>query len=277
MATLLAERQQSSNLTSQMNNNSKRMLKSWNGAIAIIAIISAIFFLPSCLDGECKTIETYPDGQEKTRGCIVSSLAEHYCYTDYYKSGIVKSEYCLKMGELEGIRVFYYESGAVKSQYPYKNGLRHGLAKEYFKDGRKNFFNFYLNDRPMYGRFYRYDSSEVYFEPVYNPVVEVMADTVALFSESSLEFTVSMPLPDSLLRRNFSIFMYDLKPLALKDSVLYTPKYQDTLYYDKPLRGRIKPEQPGKQIFYGYVGEYYDDGDKVHAYSPFEKEIVVEE
>lgn len=259
-----------------MNNNFKCMLKSWNGTTPVIAIILAMFFLPSCSERSCKTIETYPNGQEKSRGCIVSSLAEHYCYTDYYKSGIVKAEFCLKKGELEGKRVFYYESGTVKSQYPYKNGLRHGLAKEYFKDGRKNFFNFYLNDRPMYGRFYRYDSSEVYFEPVYNPVVEVKADTVVLSTESYLEFTVSMPLPDSLVRRNFSIFMYDFKPLALKDSVLYTPNHQDTLFYGKPLRGRIIPEQLGKQVFYGYVGERYDGGDKVHAYNPFEKVIVVE-
>jgi len=251
------------------------MLKSWNGAIAIIAVISAIFFLPSCSEGDCKTIETFPNGQEKSRACIVNSLAEHYCYTDYYKSGVVKAEFCLNEGELEGKRVFYYKSGAVKSKYPYKGGLRHGLAKEYFEDGRKNFFNFYLNDRPMYGRFYRYESSEVYFEPVYNPVVEVIDDTITLSSESFLEFKVSMPLPDSLVRRNFSIFMYDLKPLALKDSVLYTPKHQDTLFYDKPLRAKIKPEQIGKQVFYGYVGERYD-GDKVHAYNPFEKVVVVE-
>lgn len=240
-----------------------------------IISIMAMFFLSTCSDGGCKTIETFPDGQEKSIVCIVDRIAEHYCYTDYYKSGIAKVEFCLKKGELEGKRTLYHESGNIESVYAYSNGLRHGLGKGFLEDGRKDYMNFYHFDVPLYGRYYRYDTTDIDYDPIYNAIVEVVADTVSL-SQGVMDFKVSYPVPDSLVEQPFLLYMYDFKSLSLKDTTLHTPKYKDTLWVGKTLRGQIPLSQRGGQVFYGYIGEYDQEGE-IHAYNPYEKVIEIVE
>lgn len=233
------------------------------------------FLVANCSNDACYVIEQHPNGSDKTYMCIVNDQEEYFCYVEYFEDGNRKVEFCLKKGKLEGKRTFYHKSGNIESVYAYSNGLRHGLGKGFLEDGRKDYMNFYHFDVPLYGRYYRYDTTDIDYDPIYNAIVEVVADTVSL-SQGVMDFKVSYPVPDSLVEQPFLLYMYDFKPLSLKDTTLHTPKYKDTLWVGKTLRGQIPLPQRGKQVFYGYIGEYDQEGE-IHAYNPYEKVIEVVE
>lgn len=238
----------------------------------LIPLVLTVLFI-SCKSENCKSIEQYENGLTKTIACIVSVEDEYFCFKDFDKTGNLQLEYCLLKGEKEGERLEYYQDGTVKSSYFYKDGLRHGLCTEFLEDGNKDFFNYYIDDKPIYGKFFRYDSSGKNFEEIFSPIIEIMTDTVSL-NEDLLKFKVNLPVPNSLSDKKMVNFMYDLKPISLKDSTIYTPKYEVPIRFNVPYEGEIEVKQTGKVVFYGYIAERNEDG-KIHAFSPFEKEILV--
>lgn len=198
---------------------------------------------------------------------------EHYFYKTYYPSGGLKSSYYLLGGKLNGEKNEYYESGDKSFTCTFKNDQREGICLNYKKDREIDYLNFYVNDKPVYGRFYSEKFGEIFFEEIFSPIVEVNDST--LNETNEISFNVIMPIPDSLITKEAFSFMYDLKPLSLKDSVLFTPKYEVLIYPNESFYGTISNEEiqdSSSLIFYGYIAEKDQNG-KIHAFNPFEKEL----
>ncbi|GJM33942.1 MAG: hypothetical protein DHS20C18_29430 [Saprospiraceae bacterium] len=225
----------------------------------------------NCQQDDCAIIETYKDGSIKIMTCIIDEKSENYSYKNYYKTGVLKAKFRLKHGKPDGEKLTYFPSGIIESKYTYKNGLRHGACFEYTKDGKVSSLNYCINDKTIYGKFYKYSTSgESRIENIFDPIIKLQKDTLAHW-ENKVNFTVQLPIPDSLIDQDYSWFKYDIKPLSLKDSIVLNANHKAKVFYDRTLEGTIELQEPVSQVFYGYL---YDE-DKRAVFSPFEKLITV--
>jgi hypothetical protein len=227
--------------------------------------------LLSCNKDNCVVSEKYLNGSIKIRECQIDGKAEHFCYENYYKNNVLKSTYCLKNGKYEGEVINYYPSGIKRSHLIYSNGLRNGSCYRYNEDGKIITLNYCLNDTTIYGKFYKYDSSgEVKVEETFNPIVRLVEDTLSIDADS-FKFTINLPIPDSLIEQEYSIFKYGLKPLSLKDSITIDADIEVRVFYDALKEGGGRLTTRASQVFYGYI---YDE-EKRAVYSPVERIITI--
>lgn len=239
--------------------------------IILLCKLGVGVFLSSCNFDDCGVIEKYDSGRPKSFACVIDEDAEYYCYEEYLKDGTLSSKFCLKKGELHGEVENYYSTGILRSKCQYDSGLRQGACYEYNPKGKPTSLNFCVEGNTILIKSYKYDSSGVEVVNNFNPVFRLFDDTISS-NEEEIRFEVRLPIPDSLIDQEYSIFKYGFKPLSLKDSIVLEANNKVKVYYKEPYVGSIRLDTPRvSKVFFGYLY----DAEKNAVYNPKERVVTV--
>lgn len=234
-----------------------------------IVLFLSILLVVSC-SKNCKTVEYYNDGTPKLKVCILGNKNNYYHHTTFYENGNMEYQFYLLNDKLEGKFTEYYQTGLIKEVTTFKNGKKNGDDYSFLKNGKIDLYNFFVENKVIYVKDYLYNSENQSFIEGFIPILKFQQDTIEA-TKSSIEFEVSLPIPDSLLQNRKLYFAYEMKPLSLKDSIIEFPVNELLLDNKKVFSQSIELEEAATQIFYGHI----IDKEENHIYQPFEKIITV--
>lgn len=87
--------------------------------------------------------------------------------TDYYDNDVIKAEYSLLNGEINGLLKVYDENGNIKKTTNYINGIVSGKVVEYKENGDKNAEYTIINDSIQNGLLTFYDNNKISYTTNY--------------------------------------------------------------------------------------------------------------
>lgn len=247
-----------------------QILRSFRPCNLIIAAMCIILFGCDTSNDYCRIIEHFEDGSPKIERCILDIQKHYYAYKRFYPNGSIESLFYSVDGEYEGESIEYYPMGNIKSRTYYKNGKKNGDYYAFLEDGSLDFYNYLVDDQAIYIKVYDYNSDTVQVSEGFIPIIKFEQDTISKNS-GILEFDLSFPLPDSLLKGRPLVYAFEMKPLSQKDSLILLPSNEIVLDNQKTMRCSLKLTTPETQIFYGHTF----DKETRHIFQPFEKVITV--
>jgi antitoxin component YwqK of YwqJK toxin-antitoxin module len=228
--------------------------------------------------------------------CFFGCKQEKFRVIDYHDNGNAKLiEYPMTANGVSKFETFY-ENGSIKTRFFFVDTISHGLTTTYYPNGIPHSICQYFNDKKNgICRYFRKNGTlkEVYFyhenEEVYNapydslgnkkaelfsPYLEFHQDTIPV-SDPLIRYSVSLPLPDSLLEGKNLFYGYGIKPEALKDSFTFDlKKMLETPISNKgEFSFEVTINGTGNHLFYNYLV----DRETKDIYYPSEIEVIQED
>ena len=238
--------------------------------LSIIRSLIVILCINGCFSENTKVIERHEDGTPKIIMTDLDKSSKVYKLAHYGKYGSLKYESWLKNDKLDGDFIVYYESGGIKAVQGYKNNLLDGDSKEYDEKGNLIAHFLYSKGEKVYEK--TYSESGSLLSLFYSPIIKI--DTSGLkLDKSRLKFEVDFPVTDSLVKDRQFVFAYQMKPMALKDSIIVFPKYEKEISNKSTLRCTIDIINNKDRLFYGHLL----DKKNMEIFNPYEKEILIKD
>ena len=224
-------------------------------------------------DTRCEILERYSNDKPKLEMCILNERDKIYQYKEFYDNGNIETLFYLINEKLEGEVTAYYQTGGIKSKSMYKSGKKEGNYFEFHEDGRLDYYNYFVKDQVVYIKDYQYGLNDsIKFEEGFIPILSFEQNSDTIFcKERLLNFDISIPLPDSILKGKNLIYEFGIKPISLKDSLIFDSSSKVVLDNKRVINCTVKLKSSTTQIFYGYIINKKDN----HLYQPFEKPIVL--
>jgi antitoxin component YwqK of YwqJK toxin-antitoxin module len=111
----------------------------------------------------------YKNGLLKSEWCL-NNGALNGVTKNYYKSGRLQAEWSFEDGILNGTSKIYYESGKLLGELNYKNGKPDGIIKKYHENGEYAHIKTYSNGELINKRVYD-SKGKLEFQEDYQPVI----------------------------------------------------------------------------------------------------------
>jgi hypothetical protein len=173
-------------------------------------------------------------------------------FEEFYESGEIRLRFFFKDEVMTKQSTSYFKNGEIRSICHYENGKRQGSYSFFNENGIIDRFLLYENDQLVYTK--KFDSAGKEIDEIVSHNLEFYQDTIP-FDDPAIRFSVSLPLPDSLMQGRTFYFGYGIKPEYLRDSFTFDPE----LMLETPISNSEKMEfvvdlqESGNQLFYSYL------------------------
>lgn len=94
-------------------------------------------------------------------------------FKNFYESGLIKCDTCVKDGQSHGEEKTWYETGELESESNYENDKGEGLFKKYYKTGQVNTIGFMMNNEPIGIWKYFHINGQLNLEIIYRDGVSI--------------------------------------------------------------------------------------------------------
>jgi len=237
-----------------------------------IVAISLFLFLFSCAEKEkCIPMEYFSNGGVKL--CLRDSLSKatgKSCYRIYYSNGNISTEFCMENDLASGEALSYRVDGSIRFRGHFSKGKQNGNFTFFCEGGAVEKYSYWVDGDMVYSNNFGCpnDESHEKFFPIFNFLSDTITERI-----SSLKFSVSMPLPDSIKKGRKFYFVFGLSDVKFRDSLILQNNKELELGSKNVSIGELSLTKRDEQHFFGYV---LDKNNK-HVYYPFDKKILFKE